>query len=87
MVGVGRTVTGAVPSLSCLALQVPRYCYNIRDGGMVTGVSGWDPDHIHCGNGGPTPPVLGAVEEWLAFNASVRSVSYTHLTLPTILRV
>ena len=24
------------------------------------------------GNGGLTPSVLGAVEEWLAFNASVR---------------
>ena len=38
----------------------------------MTGVSGWDPGHIHYGNGGPTPPVLGAVAEWLAFNAFVR---------------
>ena len=38
----------------------------------MTGVNGWDPGHIHCGNGGPTPPVLGAVAEWLAFNAFVR---------------
>ena len=58
MVGVGRTVTGAVPSLSCPALQVPRCCYSTRDGGMVTGVSGWDPGHIHCWNDGLTPPVL-----------------------------
>ena len=43
MVGVGRTVTGAVPSLSYPVLQVPRCCYSIRDGGMVTGVSGWGP--------------------------------------------
>ena len=72
MVGVGRKVTGAVPSLSCPASQVPKCCYNIRDGGTVTGVSGWDPGHMHCGNGGLTPPVLGAVAEWLAFNAFVR---------------
>ena len=72
MVGVGRKVMGAVPSLSCPASQVPKCCYNIRNGGAVTGVSGWDPGHIHCGNGGPTPPVLGAVAEWLAFNAFVR---------------
>ena len=58
MVGVGRTVTGAVPSLSCPELQVPRCCYSIRDGEMVTGVSGWDPGHIYCGSGSLTPPVL-----------------------------
>ena len=72
MVGVGRTVTGAVPSLSCPAAQVPRCCYSIRDGGRVTGVSGWDPGHIYCGNDGPTTPALGAVAESLAFNAFVR---------------
>ena len=72
MVGVGRTGTGGVPDLSCPALQVTRRCYSIRDGGRVTGVSGWDPGHIYCGNGGPTPPALGAVAEWLAFNAFVR---------------
>jgi len=72
MVGVGRKVTGAVPSLSCPASQVPQCCYSIRDGGAVTEVSGWDPGHIHCGSGGLTPPVLGAVAEWLAFNAFVR---------------
>jgi len=72
MVGVGSIVTGAVPSLSCPASQVPKPCYSIRDGGAMTGVSGWDPGHIHCGNGGLTPPVLGAVAEWLAFNAFVR---------------
>ena len=72
MVGVGSIVTGVVPSLSCPASQVPQCCYSIRDGGAVTGVSGWDPGHIHYGNGGPTPPVLGVVVEWLAFNASVR---------------
>jgi len=48
MVGVGRTVTGAVPSLSCLASPVPQCCYNLRDGGAVTEVSGWDPGHILC---------------------------------------
>ena len=74
LVGVGRIVTGAVQSLSCLASQVPQCCYNIWYGEVVTEVSGWDPGHIHCGNGGPTPPVLGAVDEWLAFNASVRRV-------------
>ena len=37
--GPGRSA-GAVPSLSCPASQVPRCCYSIRDGGMVTGVSG-----------------------------------------------
>ena len=63
---------GAVLSLSCTASQVPQCCYSIRDGGAVTGVSGWDPGHIHCGNGGPTPPVLGAVVERLTFNAFVR---------------
>ena len=72
MVGDGSIVTGAVPGLSCPASQIPQYCYSIRDGGAVTGVSGWDPGHIHCGNGGLTPPVLGAVAEWLAFNAFVR---------------
>ena len=72
MAGVGKIVTGVVPSLSCLASRVPQYCYSIRDGGAVTVVSGWDPGHIHCGNGGPTPSVLGAVKEWLAFNAFVR---------------
>ena len=65
---------GAVLSLSCPASQVPQYCYSIRDGGTVTGASGWDPGHIHCGNGGPMPPVLGTVAEWLAFNAFVRRV-------------
>ena len=74
MVGVGRTGTGAVPSLSYPALQAPRCGYSIRDGGRVTGDSGWDPGHIYCGNGGPTPPALGAVAEWLAFNAFVRRV-------------
>ena len=74
MVGVGRTVTGAVSCLSCPASQVPRCCYSIWDGGMVTGVSGWDPGHIYCGSGGLTPPVLGAVAEWLAFNAFARQV-------------
>ena len=72
LVGVGRIVTGAVQSLSCLASQIPQCCYSIQDGGAVAGVYGWDPGHIHCGNGGPTPPVLGAVVEWLAFNAFVR---------------
>ena len=72
LVGVGKKVTGAVPSLSCPASQIPQCCYSIRDGGAVTEVSGWDPDHIHCGNGGLTPPVLGAVAEWLAFNVFVR---------------
>ena len=43
MVGVGKTVTGAVSSLSRPALPVPRRCYSVRDGGMVTEVSGWDP--------------------------------------------
>ena len=74
MVGVGRTVMGAVPSLSCPASQVPRCYYSIRDGGMVTEVSGWDPGHIHCGSVSLTPSVLGVVAEWLAFNASVRRV-------------
>ena len=69
--GYGRSAR-AVPSLSCPASQIPQCCYSIRDGGAVTGVSGWDPGHIHCGNGGLTPPVLGAVAEWLAFNAFVR---------------
>ena len=55
MVGVGSIVTGAVLSLSCPVSQVPKRCYNIWDGGAVTGVSGWDPCHIHCGNGGLTP--------------------------------
>ena len=72
LVGVGRIVTEAVPSLSYPASHVPQCCYSVRDGGAVTGVSGWDPGHIHCGNGGPTLPVLGAVAEWLAFNAFVR---------------
>ena len=58
------------PALS--ASQVPRRCYSVRDGGKVTRVSGWDPGHIHCWNGCLTPPVLGAVAEWLAFNAFVR---------------
>ena len=72
MVGVGRKVTGAVPSLSYPASHVPQCCYSVQDGGAVTGVSGWDPGHIHFRNGGLTPPVLGAVAEWLAFNAFVR---------------
>ena len=58
MVGVGRTVTGAVPILSCPASQVPKRCYSVRDGGMETEVSGWDPGHIYCGSGGLTLPVL-----------------------------
>ena len=72
MVGVGRIVTGAVQSLSCLASQVQQCCYSIQDGGAVIGVSGWDPGHIHCGSGSLTPPALGAVAEWLSFNAFVR---------------
>ena len=57
-VGVGRKVTGAVPSLSYPASQVPQCCYSVRDGGMVTEVSGWDPGHIYCGSGGLSSPVL-----------------------------
>ena len=86
MVGVGSIVTGAVPSLSCPASQVPQCCYSIRDGRAVTGVSGWDPGHIHCGNGGPTPPVLGAVAEWPAFNAFVRRVVGQRGCLSLVLR-
>ena len=40
MVGVGKTVTRAVPSLSCPASQVPQCCYSIRYGGAVTEVGG-----------------------------------------------
>ena len=58
MVSVGKTVMGAVPILSCLTSQVPKRCYSVRDGGVVTRVSGWDPGHIYCGSGGLTPPVL-----------------------------
>ena len=47
---------GSSAKLSCPALNVPQCCYSNRDGGAVTEVSGWDPGHIHCGNGGPTPP-------------------------------
>ena len=72
MVGVGRIVTGAVPDPSCLPSHVPQCCYRLRDGRAMTEVSGWDPGHIHCGNGGLTPPALGVVAEWLAFNAFVR---------------
>ena len=72
MVGVSITVMGAVPSLSCLVLHVPQWHYSLRDGGAVTEVSGWDLGHIHYGSGGLTPSVLGAVAEWLAFNAFVR---------------
>ena len=72
MVGVGGTGTGAVPGLSCLASHVPQCHYSLRDGGAVTEVSGWDPGHIHCGSGGLKLSVLGAMAEWLAFNAFVR---------------
>ena len=72
MIGVGRTVTGAVSDPSCPASQIPQCCYSNWGGGAVTEVSGWDPGHIHCGSGSLTPPVLGAVAEWLAFNAFVR---------------
>ena len=59
MVGVGRTVTGAVSSLSCPASQVPRRCYSVRNGGVVTKVSGWDPGHIYCGSGWLLMPSYG----------------------------
>ena len=72
MVGVGRTVTGAVPGPSCPASQIQQCCYSNWGGGAVTEVSGWDPGHIHCGSGSLMPPVLGAMVEWLAFNAFVR---------------
>ena len=72
MVSVGRTGTGAVPGPSYLAPRVPQCRYSLRDGGAVTEVSGWDPGHIHCGSGSLTPPVLGGMAEWLAFNAFVR---------------
>jgi len=72
MAGVSRIVMGTVLGASRPTSQVPQCCHSTRDGGAVTEVGGWDPGHIHCGNGGPTPPVLGAVEEWLAFNAFVR---------------
>ena len=62
VVGVGRTGTGAVPSLSYPALQAPRCGYSIRDGGRVTGVSGWDPGHRSA-----TPVAVAAL--W-AFNAA-----------------
>ena len=61
LVGVGRKVTGAVPSLSCPASQVPQCCYSIRDGGAVIGVSGWDPGHIHCGKEACVTVVLDIV--------------------------
>jgi len=85
-VGVGSIVTGAVPSLFCPVLQVPRGCYSIRDGGMVTGVSGWDAGHIHCGNGGLTPPAHGAVAEWRAFNSFVRRAVGRRRRLSLVLR-
>ena len=72
MAGVGKTVVGAVPGPSCPALQIPQCCYSNWGDGAVTEVSGWDPGHIHCGSGSLTPPVLGAVAMWLAFNAFVR---------------
>ena len=55
----------------------------VLDPTAVTGVSRWDPCHIHCENGGPTPPVLGAVVEWPAFNAFVRRAGerQDHLSL------
>ena len=74
MVGVGRTVTGAVPDPSCPASQIPQCCYSNWGGGAVTEVSGWDAGHIHCGSVSLTPSVLGVVAEWLAFNASIRQV-------------
>ena len=38
----------------------------------MTGVGGRDSGHSHCGEWRPEPSVLGAVEEWLALNATVR---------------
>ena len=70
LVGVGRKVTGAVPSLSCPASQIPQCCYNIRDGGAVTEVSGWDPGHIHRGSGGLT---LLSFEPWQSGRLSMPS--------------
>ena len=49
-VSVGRKVTGAVPSLSCPASQIPQCCYNIRD-----------PDHIHCGKAAGVAVVLDII--------------------------
>ena len=58
--GYGRSAR-AVLSLSCPASQVPRRCYSVRDGGAVTRVSGWDPDHIYCESGSLTRPFF---EPW-----------------------
>ena len=63
---------GTVPSALRPASQVPQCCHSIRDGGAVTGVGRWTPITATVGNGGLTPSDLGAVEEWLAFNTSVR---------------
>ena len=52
-VGVGRIVTGAVPSLSHPASQVPQCCHILRDGRAVTGVGGWNSGHNHCGEWRP----------------------------------
>ena len=72
MAGVGRIVTElcracfvprrrshSVATASGMAEQGPE----LADGTPVTAI---------VGNGGLTPFVLGVVEEWLAFNASVR---------------
>ena len=65
MAGVGRIVTGAVPSVLRPASQVPQCATapGMADGTLVTAT---------VGNGGLTPSVLSIVEEWLALNASVR---------------
>ena len=80
-----RTVTGAVPSLFCPVLQVQRGCYSIRDGGVVTGVSGWDAGHIHW-KWRPDAAAHGAVAEWLAFNAFVRRAVGRRRRLSLVLR-
>src|SRR6185369_13647895 len=48
-------------NLSCAVLNAPQCCYSDWGGRAVTGVSGRDAGHIHCGSGSLTPPVL---EPW-----------------------
>ena len=70
--GVGSTVAGAAPSTSRTASQVPTMSpqhpeWRSSGRSWRTGLRSQS-----LRNGGLTPSDPGAVEEWLAFNASVR---------------
>ena len=56
--GSRQNSNGGGANSSGAAFECPQCCYSDWGGRAVTGVSGRDAGHIHCGSGSLTPPVL-----------------------------